>query len=324
MLTRVVFLLNILLLSLHTHATFFPDGSHNRPIFPATGGIITLDEKTPTRLIRRQASPSTTANPIVQISNTTDWSDQTNQLCMASFNVSAITNPAGVIPCYNVLWFDPNTGMFLAEVRLFQVVNMMQTSVLSKATGSGVLFEFPHASITSSPGSDDLSTVLNEMNAMLVRRQTQEIGQVNIVDAFLMNGTADITQKYHLSRNDVNGSIAAKQLLTPTTATLTLNMSSSPTPYSMTDSMILFVNGLFSPSFVASQAAAYILSRILLTYRASSTPTAVATGFVLPGISFGIVPIGFYMFSAYWGVFTVILLWGAWNKRKVCRAFPPC
>jgi hypothetical protein len=117
---------------------------------------------------------------------------------MASFNVSAITNPAGVIPCYNVLWFDPNTGMFLAEVRLFQVVDIMQSAVLAKATGSGVLFEFPHASITSSPGSDDINAVLDKMNAMLVRRQTTEIGQVNIVDAFLMNGTADITQKYLL------------------------------------------------------------------------------------------------------------------------------
>lgn len=152
--------------------------------------------------------------------------------------------------------------MFLAEVRLFQVVNIMQSAVLAKATGSGVLFEFPHASITSSPGSDDINAVLDKMNAMLVRRQTTEIGQVNIVDAFLMNGTADITQKYHPFWNVVNGSIAAKQLLTPTTATLTLNMSSSPTPYSMTDSMILFVNGLFSPSFVASQAAAYIPTSI--------------------------------------------------------------
>ena len=52
----------------------------------------------------------------------------------------------------------------------------------------------------------------------------------------------------------------------------------------------------------------------------SSTPSAAAaTGFVLPGITFGITPIGFYMFSAYWGVFTAIILWGAWNKRKVIR-----
>jgi hypothetical protein len=45
--------------------------------------------------------------------------------------------------------------------------------------------------------------------------------------------------------------------------------------------------------------------------------SAAATGFVLPGTSFGITPIGFYLFSSYWAVFTSIVLSGAWNKRKV-------
>ena len=114
---------------------------------------------------------------------------------MDAMNMTSITNPAGVIPCYNVLSFDPNTGNFLSEVRLFQVVSMEQQSVLAGVTGSGVLFEFPHAQITSSPGSDDIDALLESMNAMLVKRQNANIGQVNIVDAFLMNGTADITGK---------------------------------------------------------------------------------------------------------------------------------
>jgi hypothetical protein len=75
----------------------------------------------------------------------------------------------------------------------------------------------------------------------------------------------------------------------------------------MTDSLVLFANGLFSPSFIAAQSSSPV----------SSTDTSAATGFVLPGINFGIVPIGFYMFSAYWALFTAIMLWGAWNKRKV-------
>jgi hypothetical protein len=79
-------------------------------------------------------------------------------------------------------------------------------------------------------------------------------------------------------------------------------------PYSMTDSMVMFANGLFSASFNASQTTN------------STTATAAditSTAFVLPGTSFGIVPIGFYLYSAYWGVFTIVLLWGSWNKRKV-------
>jgi len=68
--------------------------------------------------------------------------------------------------------------------------------VLAGATGSGVLFEFPHAQITSSPGGENLDATLEKMNAMLIKRQNSNLGQVNIVDVFYMNGTADITQRY--------------------------------------------------------------------------------------------------------------------------------
>lgn len=115
----------------------------------------------------------------------------------------------------------------------------------------------------------------------------------------------------------INDSMSVQTLLTPTTATLTLNVSGTPTPYGMTDSMIMFVNGLFSPQFhaTASNTTYLPLKFSCLMYRSSPSPSP--TGFVLPGTSFGIAPIGFYLFSAYWGAFTVIILWGAWNKRKV-------
>jgi hypothetical protein len=55
-----------------------------------------------------------------------------------------------------------------------------------------------------------------------------------------------------------------------------------------------------------------------LTNNRSTTAAAITpSGFVLPGCSFGITPIGFYMFSAYWAVFTAILLIGGFQKRKV-------
>jgi hypothetical protein len=190
--TVLLFLLS--LFPPQTHALFFPDGSHNHPVFPSSGSIIALEP--PTKVVRRQTTPSSTLQPVISVTNATGWADQTNQLCMNSLNLTSITNPAGVVPCYNVLSFDPNTGVFLSEVRIFQVVSMEQQTVLAGATGSGVLFEFPHAQITSSPGADNLVTVLESMNAMLMKRQNSNLGQINIVDVFYMNGTADITQKY--------------------------------------------------------------------------------------------------------------------------------
>lgn len=109
--------------------------------------------------------------------------------------MTAVQNPAGVVPCYNVLSWDPNTGEFLSEVRLFQVMKLEQPTVLDQATGSGVLFEFPYAAVSGGPSSEDLSSILRKRAIGLSERQNSNIGQVNNTSAFFMNGTVDITQK---------------------------------------------------------------------------------------------------------------------------------
>ena len=198
MLTRVVLFTALFLFSGTSQAVYLLPGSYNHGAHGAvsTGGTITLDP--PTRIVRRQVNPSSTHKPIISISSTnaTNWANETNQLCMNAINMASITNPAGVVPCYNVLSFDPNTGMFLSEVRLFQIVSMVQSSVMASAMGSGVLFEFPHAEIHGSPDGQRLPSALAKRDLKLGRRQDPSMGQVNVVDAFYMNGTAEITKGY--------------------------------------------------------------------------------------------------------------------------------
>ena len=198
MLTQVVFFVTFLFLSITPQALYFLPGSHNIDVSLAasTGGTITLDP--PTRIVRRQVNPSSTLKPIISIpyANVAGWANQTNQLCMNAIDITTVTNPAGVVPCYNVLSFDPNTGMFLSEVRLFQIVSMMQSSVMASATGSGVLFEFPHAQINGSPGENSIANMFAKRGMKSEKRQDPRMGKIIPVDAFYMNGTADITQGY--------------------------------------------------------------------------------------------------------------------------------
>jgi hypothetical protein len=243
MLAQVVFVISVLL-SITSHALSLSLGSHNEarrasPVDP------------PTKLVRRQTKPSSTRKPIISVSDTnaTRWAAQTNQLCMAAINITSITNPAGVVPCYNVLSFDPNTGFFLSEVRLFQIVNMEKPAIMAGASGSGLLFEFPHAEIHAGPGPETKS---NRLGKRAITERQSSMGQVNVVDAFYMNGTADISQPYQPIHNEINSSLTPQQLLTPTTVTLNLNISSSITPFSMTSSLVMFVNGVFSPQFVSA------------------------------------------------------------------------
>ena len=69
---------------------------------------------------------------------------------------------------------------------------MEQPSVVSSATGSGVLFEFPHATIQDSPSMEQFLQFLDKPTVQ--KRDTT--GQINFVTSFLMNGTASINQKY--------------------------------------------------------------------------------------------------------------------------------
>jgi hypothetical protein len=164
-------------------ALFFPEGSHNHPSW--SSGF-----ESPTRIVRK-STPSTSAQPIMSDLNSTDWSNQTNEECLAALNTSTIINPAGIAPCYNVLFFDPNSGNFISEVRLFQVISMEQPTLLSKVSSTGLLFEFPHAEITDSPGLNNITGLLS--GGTMGRKRTN---QINLVDTFYMNGTADISGKY--------------------------------------------------------------------------------------------------------------------------------
>jgi len=195
MLTQVVVLLFTLsIFTVSSNALYFLDGSHNRPVLPATGGSITLDP--PSRIVRRQATPSSTLQPTISVSMT-NWANETNQLCIDAINVTSITNPAGMVPCYNVLSYDPNTGVFLSEVRLFQIASLEQANIMSSVIGSGLLLEFPHAEITSSPGTQAITTLLGKRAAGLLRRQAgASATEATLVDAFYMNGTAAVTPEY--------------------------------------------------------------------------------------------------------------------------------
>lgn len=205
MLTPVVLSL-LLLTARSTSALFFPDSSHTNGYHALDArsnlDLLTLTVDIPPKLLLKRSStsssPSSSLLPVISVSNLTNWNETTNQLCIQAINTTEIDNPAGVVPCYNVLSFDPNTGIFLGEVRLFQVPSLVQDGVLAQTTGSGVLFEFPDATINSSPDNITSflgSAALQMRKRKLNRRQSgtsSTTGQTTLIDAFYMNGTADL------------------------------------------------------------------------------------------------------------------------------------
>ena len=54
--------------------------------------------------------------------NTTNWESVTNQACIQSLSqLNVATNPSGTAVCYNLPTLDNTTGVFQADLRLYQV-----------------------------------------------------------------------------------------------------------------------------------------------------------------------------------------------------------
>lgn len=50
------------------------------------------------------------------------WVRETTEKCMASIaNITQASNPAGIVVCYNVPFLDSSTGVFAADLRMYQL-----------------------------------------------------------------------------------------------------------------------------------------------------------------------------------------------------------
>lgn len=50
------------------------------------------------------------------------WATETTQKCISALaNITAASNPAGIVVCYNLPFLDADTGVFAADLRMYQV-----------------------------------------------------------------------------------------------------------------------------------------------------------------------------------------------------------
>jgi hypothetical protein len=77
---------------------------------------------------------------------------------------------------------------------MMQIVGMENQTLLGTVAGSSILFEFPDATVNNMGETDDLAGTLSSLstrNTVTKRQSTQ----MNIISTFVLNGTADISQK---------------------------------------------------------------------------------------------------------------------------------
>lgn len=234
-------------------------------------------------LERRSPSPQDASNNsnLSLSSPDVEGNNATLQACTTGLQgITSVANEAGFAACYNILdWHEDTGGMFQADLRLFQFSQPTGRFADVLVDTIGVQLNFP--------GSTQYSVL---MNARRTRRSLQErqnslvqIQQFSLVGSFKiqmdlnkLNFTETMSlliPQIQLRANSSNGT------------TITSDLTSSDAVY--------FVVGQFKDK--ATPASAAQASNPLMAEAAIND----SKGFVLPGTTLGIFPVGLIVTGAW-------------------------
>jgi len=239
-------------------------------------------------LERRSPQQSSTNGDLSLSTPAVERNVSTQAACMSSMQgLSNVTNEAGFAACYNILdWQENISGMFQADLRLYQA---------SAATGQ--FADVPMSAITvqlNYPNSTQFSILTNSKRSLasLQRRQDQsgptEIQQYSLVGNF----------KIQLDTKKLNSTELMSLLIPQISLQANTNGTAITADISPADTAY-FVAGQFkdeaTPQFVA-QAASPAMAVAAI---------AASKGFVLPGTTFGIFPVGLIVTCSWTVLFLV-------------------
>jgi hypothetical protein len=242
-------------------------------------------------LERRSPSPSPQSSSnngsLSLASPDVEGNNATLQACTTGLQgIASVANEAGFAACYNILdWHENMGGMFQADLRLFQISQPAGQFANISMDTIGVQLNFP---------SSTQFSVL--MNARLTRRSLQERqnGLVQI-QQFSLVGSFKIQMDFNKLNVTETMSLLIPQIQLHANAsdgtTVTSDIASSDTVY--------FVVGQFKDQ--ATPAIAIQASNPLMAENAIND----SKGFVLPGTTFGIFPVGLIVTGAWTLLFFV-------------------
>ncbi|USP75647.1 hypothetical protein yc1106_02921 [Curvularia clavata] len=258
-------------------------------------------------LTRRQdANPADTA-PLASLTpasgdasnvNQAQWEEQTRAACMktlSSLNGQA-SNPSGIAVCYNLPFLDNKTGVFQAELRMYNVSAPINPWVGVTAADVSMTLSYLGATVQNMQGNFAKREIISPVvEGRLIERQNNN-GQ-NI------NGMTQLKVLMYVGRINENlmGSAmtqeSLKPLLVPQIDLAAKNpVTGQDVETTLSSQEASFVNGIFSragnaPTNADPQAAA-----------SASAAVSSAEPFVVPGVALAFFPIGLVI-TSIWALF---------------------
>ncbi|KAH8155240.1 uncharacterized protein LAJ45_00249 [Morchella importuna] len=219
------------------------------------------------------------------------WAKETTAKCISRLSsISKASNPSGIVVCYNLPFLSTDSGVFAADLRLYQV---------SAAEGNW----------SSVGGNIDVSLMYNGAAVQLRNETTEEAAATESASASTTG--PEKVQEFHfigqidkLLLEDEKTDAQLQTLLTPNITLFAKMSDGTELQTTLSTDDATFVNGVFS-NLVANE-----------TTNTTTTASAAATPFKLPGTRIEIVPIGLYFYGSYMALACIIFGYGTFERQR--------
>ncbi|KAF2127610.1 hypothetical protein P153DRAFT_294895 [Dothidotthia symphoricarpi CBS 119687] len=282
------------------HATAFKIGQVNALLQRSDDveEVLRRDAALVASLTRRQdANPADTAplSSLVPASGDASkadlkkWEEETRSACMSTLSnlKGKASNPSGIAVCYNVPFLDNRTGVFQAELRLYNVSAPVDPWIGVTAADISLSLSYLGATVQNMNGTFQKRDIgyppvrTRDTDSLLVERQT--ISDMTEFKVLMYVGRINS----NLMFGDVMTEETLKPLLVPDIDLAARNpISNIDVTETLSSAGATFVNGIFAskadrPTTADPTAAA-----------AASSIAAIAAPFVVPGTTLSFFPVG--------------------------------
>jgi hypothetical protein len=275
----------------------------NRNLYPKRDAI-------PSPATSAPNGEATAVSITAAVDETEPWDKTTEAACLKALEEkgNATSSPCGMAACYNIKYFDNITGVFQAELRLYRMAPATGNWAAMKSDGINVTVSCNGASIatgTMQMGKRDgtVESPPRMQRLRIFRRSTSSPPKT--LQKMYFYGEVQEDLMTQIESDD-----SARSLLAPTIAFSGIGADGTPLLADLSAKGTSFVNGAFSPTQLAASRGP-----------GSDTRPAGDAGFVMPGRTLGIFPVGLIITGVWTVMFLVTISVGTVDRVRFREAY---
>ncbi|KAF5019972.1 hypothetical protein F66182_8003 [Fusarium sp. NRRL 66182] len=234
--------------------------------------------------------------------NLTAWNTETNAACRSALGgLHQSSNPSGTCVCYNLPSLDVKTGVFEADLRLYQVSEARDSFAAVAPEDINVGVSYNGASVMPiSPKLVNGTGMTGRASSKDKREDTFELLQsymfIGKIDAENMSDNMTMDElEYHIL---------------PTLTLTAKNSSGSVIRTNVSINEAAFLTGVFSQDIVMSDFA---IAQAAVDEQVAGLSNG-TVAFVLPGVQLMVLPIGLIIFGVWMLVFFAAVGFGTYER----------